>query len=968
MHRTFPLHVHISTLFIVLITLLGILIGGLGYRFSHDMLETVASDLSRRINRETLGALEGLFAPARMAVGLLAREPQVNAATFDARLAGADLMRTALLHSKALSSLYVGYPNGDFLFMRRILSEAERESLDAPADTAFVIQSIDRSTSPRGEYRFLDAELRALRIDDRPDYAAQYDPRQRGWYRDALARGGAIQTAPYVFFSNRKVGTTLATPAQLVAGTVIGADIELTTLNASLAAQKVTPGSELALLDERGFVVAYSGDAHLSANSSADGGKPGLIAIRDFGVPVLASVADALPLTNDAPSLARRQLEGDGAWRVGIQKLATHGAALYLVTAVPERELLASAFLIRNTSGWITALVVLLSIPLTWGIARALSGPLRTLVKEVEAIRHFDFSSPIRIRSVVKEVRALTVTISDMKRTIRRFLDINTALTAESDFDRLLPLLLSETLSAASADAGVLYLCEDTQLSPKAALGTDGKTLDVTLPQIGLHEPHCTAQRALGGNTASAFPLHDADREALGLTQVQIPSPWAIAVPLRNHDGHLIGAMLLLRQDGIENALLGFIDALSGAAAVALENQALIKQQRALFDSFVKVIAGAIDAKSPFTGGHCGRVPELAKMLARAACDASDGPWRDFNLDAQGWERVHLAAWLHDCGKVTTPEFVIDKATKLETIHDRIHEVRTRFEVIKRDAEIRALRAIIAGKPLASSEAALARELAEIDADFAFVAECNLGGEEMAPDRIERLRTIAARTWTRSLDDRIGISHEELARKAREPQQPLPATEYLLADKPEHLFERRAGESFADDNPWGFRMDVPQWLYNRGELHNLSVAQGTLTEEERYKINEHIVQTEIMLRQLVYPRHLRNVPEIAASHHEKMDGTGYPKRLTGKQMSPLARMMAIADIFEALTAIDRPYKRGKTLSEALSIMARMKAAHHIDGELFELFLRAGVYRDYAQRFMRSDQIDDVDIEALLRAA
>jgi hypothetical protein len=248
------------------------------------------------------------------------------------------------------------------------------------------------------------------------------------------------------------------------------------------------------------------------------------------------------------------------------------------------------------------------------------------------------------------------------------------------------------------------------------------------------------------------------------------------------------------------------------------------------------------------------------------------------------------------------------------------------------------------------------------------VAECNLGGEEMAPDRVERLRTIAARTWTRSLDDRIGISHEELARKAREPLQPLPATEYLLADKPEHLFERRAGESFADDNPWGFRMDVPQWLYNRGELHNLSVARGTLTEEERYKINEHIVQTEIMLRQLVYPRHLRDVPEIAASHHEKMDGTGYPKRLTGKQMSPLARMMAIADIFEALTAIDRPYKRGKTLSEALSIMARMKAAHHIDGELFELFLRAGVYRDYAQRFMRSDQIDDVDIEALLRAA
>jgi HD-GYP domain-containing protein (c-di-GMP phosphodiesterase class II) len=199
----------------------------------------------------------------------------------------------------------------------------------------------------------------------------------------------------------------------------------------------------------------------------------------------------------------------------------------------------------------------------------------------------------------------------------------------------------------------------------------------------------------------------------------------------------------------------------------------------------------------------------------------------------------------------------------------------------------------------------------------------------------------------------------------RAPAPPLPVRERLLADKPEQRFERSAQERIAPDNRWGFRMEVPELLYNKGELYNLSVARGTLSAEERYKINEHIVQTQIMLSQLPFPRHLREVPEIAGSHHEKMDGTGYPKRLTREQMSPVARMMAIADIFEALTAVDRPYKRGKTLTEAIAIMARMRDEQHIDPDLFELFLRSGVYRQYADRFMQPAQIDEVRIDDYL---
>ncbi len=231
----------------------------------------------------------------------------------------------------------------------------------------------------------------------------------------------------------------------------------------------------------------------------------------------------------------------------------------------------------------------------------------------------------------------------------------------------------------------------------------------------------------------------------------------------------------------------------------------------------------------------------------------------------------------------------------------------------------------------------------------------------MDEQHVARLREIAALTWRRTLDDRLGISWEERQRKEREPARPLPADEPLLADRPEHRFEWGPGERMPDDNPWGFRLDVPAVKYDRGELHNLSVGRGTLTPEDRYKINDHIVQTILMLDRLPFPKGLQRVPEIAGGHHEKMDGTGYPRRLGGREQSVAARMMAIADIFEALTARDRPYKPGKTLSQAVAIMARMRDEGHVDPDIFALFLTAGVHRRYAEQFLPPEQIDEVDV-------
>jgi hypothetical protein len=229
------------------------------------------------------------------------------------------------------------------------------------------------------------------------------------------------------------------------------------------------------------------------------------------------------------------------------------------------------------------------------------------------------------------------------------------------------------------------------------------------------------------------------------------------------------------------------------------------------------------------------------------------------------------------------------------------------------------------------------------------------------------LLQVAGRTWLRTLDDRIGLSQEEQARKAHHPAAPLPALEPLLADKPEHVIPRTAHDTIPPDNPWGFKRNTPKHLYDRGELHNLQVGRGTLSDEERFKIEDHIVQTQIMLSRLPFPKELRQVPEIAGNHHEKMDGSGYPRQLRRDEMSPLARMLAIADVFEALTAADRPYRRAKSLSEAVHIMSIARAQQHIDPDLFDLFLTSGVYRRYAELYMQPEQIDEVDIAQYLGA-
>jgi HD-GYP domain-containing protein (c-di-GMP phosphodiesterase class II) len=354
-------------------------------------------------------------------------------------------------------------------------------------------------------------------------------------------------------------------------------------------------------------------------------------------------------------------------------------------------------------------------------------------------------------------------------------------------------------------------------------------------------------------------------------------------------------------------------ESLASQAAIALTNRLLINHLENLFESFINLINAAIDDKSPYTAGHCERVPQLTMMLAEAVNNCSVGPLKTFRMSDKDRYELKIAGLLHDCGKVTTPVHVVDKATKLHTIFDRIDLVDTRFEVVKRDAEITLLKARLTAlekgdqQALHDAERAFDLQMRQINEDREFLRFCNVGGEAMKPEDLERVKQTSSRYHWR---DVAGND-----------------TEFLTTD----------------------------------EVENLTIRAGTLTAAERQIINHHIEVTIQMLEALPWPKHLKKVPEYAGGHHERMDGKGYPRGLTREQMSVQARCMGIADIFEALTAKDRPYKKGKTLSESLSILGKFKLNGHIDPDLFDVFMWEKVYQKYAEQCMDRHQIDEVDL-------
>ena len=534
-------------------------------------------------------------------------------------------------------------------------------------------------------------------------------------------------------------------------------------------------------------------------------------------------------------------------------------------------------------------------------------------------------------------------TDADLLSRLSELNQIGIALSREKDITRLLEAILVAAKKITNADGGTLYrmhnekeLRFEIMLTDSLGLamgGTTGKPIpyqpvnlykddgapneSMVVAYSVLHDetvniPDAYTEQGYDFSGTKSFDRNTGYRSQSFLT-----------VPMKNHEDEIIGVLQLInaKQRGtivpFSPADQNLAESLASQAAVALTNRLLINQLEKLFESFINLINAAIDDKSPYTGGHCQRVPMLTMMLAEAADRTSSGPLTDFKMSDKDRYELKIAGMLHDCGKVTTPVHVVDKATKLQTIYDRVGVIDTRLEVLKRDAEIRMLRGKLEAFERGDKsiwtelDARLSAEIKQLDADREFLRFVNIGSERMAPEDQQRVTNIG---W--------GYKWRDV--------------------------EGHQNAPFLTDD----------------EIKNLTIRAGTLTEEERRIINHHIEVTILMLESLPWPRHLKNVPEYAGGHHERMDGKGYPRGLRRDQMSVQARVMGIADIFEALTAKDSPYKKGKTLTEALTILGQFKLNGHIDPDLFDIFMREQVYLRYAEQFLDPEQIDPVDLSLI----
>ena len=528
---------------------------------------------------------------------------------------------------------------------------------------------------------------------------------------------------------------------------------------------------------------------------------------------------------------------------------------------------------------------------------------------------------------------------------VKRLQEIGLALSTEDDINVIFELIMAEAKNITNADGRTLYMISDDGKTMKFEImatesmnfaqgGTTG--IEIKIPPMQLFDeegnPNHSSIVTYSANTGKTVNIKDAYKEkGFDFTGAKTfdkntgyRTQSVLSVPLKNHENDIVGVMQLINaKDPQSGKTISFsadmqhqIESLASQGAVALTNKRLVAELKSLFESFIQLIATAIDKKSPYTGGHCERVPEITMLLADAVEKTTEGKYADFTMTEDERYELYLAGWLHDCGKVATPPHVVDKGMKLETITDRIEVMDTRFEVLKRDAEIAKLKKQIelmtkgsVNGEIKTLEEDLTTRIEELSLDQTFIQKTNRGGEFMEEEDQKRVADIGNYKWN--------LEGEET--------------------------------NFFDEK----------------DVRNLQIPKGTLLPEEREIINDHIVITIDMLNKLPYPKNLRKIPEFAGGHHEKLDGTGYPKGLKDEEMSVQAKMMAIADIYEALTAADRPYKDGKKLSQAMRIMGFMKKDYEIDEELFAIFVKSGVYKQYAEKYLGEDQLDEIDEAAAL---
>ncbi|MBF4282252.1 HD domain-containing protein [Vibrio anguillarum] len=945
--RRYSLSIHITSLFLVLAMVIGIVLIGISYHHSQQLLTVSAQGLSSENSKKLESAFKQSAAPILTTLDFLAFSNVIDQP--DKVISDPRQLATVWLtfqRNPQLVALYYCDEAGACTTFRSLSFDKAKQRFDAPAQA----QLLAHYTQVDGTNRFIYLDQNLESLLDKQDNNNKFDPRVRPWFTSASQDGAIRLTEPYFFFFLQTSGVTLSRRST-DGKSVLGADFTLDSLSKQMSTMGFSDSAQLILFDNQFRPLAqHNTKFELQQDPS--------------------QIAQQLQQSTFAPILNRVSSQtlyetvnmNGTTWSVTLTPvLLNDNVRLLLAEAVPQDDLIADLLSMRDQQIFVALIMLAIAFAVVGFVAQRLASPLGNLVQLTDNITRFEFKKTRYPKSRIREVANLTQSIELMEHTLHDLLRLLRETASNQEFGVLAKTITHQSYLITRAETILLYTYanENNQFITAANHAIIPFKLDIN--QLSQEMPWLLSELRKG----QTVHLSKTDN-SMRKHKDELYNSDLYLFPLLNRDKQLVGVLNL----GYERAITpdqqdkhAFLRELLSFAEIAKDNIDKMQRQKKMLNSFIELIASAIDTKSPYTGGHCQRVPELTKMITKAA-ENDRTYFPQFSMTNEEWEELTLAAWLHDCGKVTTPEYVIDKATKLETIYDRIHEIRMRFELLKCQAETDYWQGVAQGKNEPDLKQQLLTNQQILDEEFAFVAQCNIGSEFMSDDDLIRLERIAQREWKRTLDDQLGTSWIENQRAGE--SKPLPTMERLLDDKPVHQLHWVNGCRPQDLWQENFILQPGELRYNRGELYNLSIRRGTLTNEERFMINDHIVQTIMMLKRLPYPEHMKNVPDIAGSHHERMDGAGYPRGLSEEQLSIPARVMAIADVFEALTSSDRPYKKAKTLSESIAIMTTMATTGHIDPKLYLLFLEKEIYQDYADRFLHSDQHSPIDKEAQIK--
>ncbi len=966
------LHIKISLLFAVLMLIISFTLIYSSYLHLTGVIQNINRITFDKILEDTVASLKSDFRAISSELNILVNTVLANG-TESAYAQRVSLLKAALDNNQNIKAAFSGYSDGRVLLLRRLSTEQEYETFNAPAAACYLVTYSKSKVLTEGVLHvYYSKDFTELaRKEDKDFYV---DSRARVWHKAASQTDKVIISKPYLFLFTGDIGVTLARKNPRT-GHVIGVDYTLDSLLQLVNKFSVSSQTRTILINAEGQILTGNyADKVIYKSPQADE----IATTENIVDPVINDYAKNPSLNDDFEFTSKGEV-----WK-GKKKrfvLVPGQEPFTVITVTPESSLMAAAAEYKHKLILAGIAVITLTVPIVWVVALVIAKPLTYLTTQLDKIKNFDFKAKIDIESSVVEIDKLINSSQNMLSTIKKFQRIAETITKEREYDILLKTVLSETAAIVGGRGAAVYLFDKKDESLYlAALYLDGKSAEVcqqlfekVLRQGAIKrevfEKYLNTEQSYNNNNAG---------DNYYIEKHILVWPWLAydqdlplsTISLKDSEGEGIGYIVFAHDSSVDlkqdTSQLTFINALSGFVSAAIENQLLLEKRQELLEGLIMLIANAIDAKSPYTGNHCHRVPIITKMIIEEACRSEEPEYKGYNLKSSEWEEIRIASWLHDCGKVVTPAHIIDKATKLECNYNRIHEIRMRFELLKAYADITYLEALLAGT--APEQAAQERDAQkrQLDADFAFVAECNIGREFVSDAAVTRLQRLAEKTWVRTLDDTLGLAEEELKRrKSVDDAGILPVQEELLSDKAWHRRKKKEHD-FEADNQWGFTLEEPELESNDGELYNLSIRKGTLTPEERYIVNSHMIHSIKMLSALPFPRTMKNIIEIAGSHHEKMEGGGYPRNIKAKELPLAARAMAIADIFEALTASDRPYKKSKSLSEALGIMQKMVREKHIDAGLFKLFVQSGKAEEYARMYLQQEQMDAVDIAGLTR--